>query len=280
MATNTEHPTDLVRLGVKPSLRSYFREVWAKRDFTTTGSFGDLRAQHMNTLFGGIWHLFNPLLLAAVYYLVFGIIFDAADIEGTSYAAFLVIGIFVFTFTQKSMAAGSRTVIANLPLIQSLQFPRAVLPLSAVLTEAVAQLPAIAMMLVLVVFTGEPITPLWLLIVPAFAIQAAFNLGLALATARMTFHFRDTQQLLPYVTRLWLYLSGVFYGAERIPAGWPRTLFELNPVHALIQLTREVLLFQDPMARTWVIAVSWAALALVGGFFFFRAKEVDYGRGY
>ncbi len=280
MATTTENRPDLIRLGVKPPLRVYLRDVWAKRDFATAGSFGDLRAQHQNTLFGGIWHLFNPLLLAAVYYLVFGVIFDAADIDGTSYAAFLVIGIFVFTFTQKSMAAGSRTVIANLPLIQSLQFPRIVLPFGAVMTEAIAQLPAIAMMLALVLATGEPVTLLWLLLVPAFALQALFNLGVALATARMTFHFRDTQQLLPYATRLWLYLSGVFYSAERIPAGWARTLFELNPVHAYIQLSREVLLLQAPQLRTWVIAGAWAVGTLLAGFWFFRAKEVDYGRGY
>lgn len=280
MPAQREEGRQLVQLGVKPSLRSYVREVWAKRDFTTTGSFGDLRAQNMNTLFGGIWHLFNPLLLAGVYYIVFGIIFDAADIEGTNYPAFLVIGIFVFTFTQKSMAAGSRTVIANLPLIQSLQFPRVVLPLGAVMTEALAHVPAITMMLLLVMATGEPFTLLWPLLLPAFALQAAFNLGLAMATARMTFHFRDTQQLLPYVTRLWLYLSGVFYSTERIPEGWARTLFELNPVHAFIQLSREILLFQEPQIRTWVISGAWAAFALVGGFFFFRAKEVDYGRGY
>lgn len=280
MSMKTDEREDLVRLGVKPSLTSYLREVWAKRDFATTGSLGDLRAQHMNTLFGGIWHLFNPLMLAGVYYVVFGLIFQAGDIEGTNYAAFLVIGIFVFTYTQKSMSAGSRTVIANLPLIQSLQFPRVVLPLGAVMTESVAQLPAIVMMLLLVLATGEPIAVSWLLLLPAFALQGLFNFGLALATARMTFHFRDTQQLLPYVTRLWLYLSGVFYSAARIPEGWPRTLFELNPVHAFIQITREILLFQEPQGRTWVVAFCWAIFALIGGFFFFRAKEVDYGRGY
>jgi teichoic acid transport system permease protein len=279
MTTSTDE-RELVRLGVKPPLRTYLRDVWAKRDFTTTGSMGDLRAQHMNTLFGGVWHLFNPLLLAGVYYIVFGIIFDARDIEGTNYPAFLVIGIFIFTYTQKSMAAGSRTVIANLPLIQSLQFPRAVLPLAAVVTEAFAQIPAIAMMMILVVLTGEPLTWLWVLMVPAFALQSTFNLGLALGTARMTFHFRDTQQLLPYATRLWLYLSGVFYTVEQIPAGWPRTVFELNPLHVFIQLSRDILLFQRVDLRVWSLALGWACFAFIAGFFFFRAKEVHYGRGY
>lgn len=280
MTLETEERPGLVRLGVKSSLPRYAAEVWRKRDFTLTGSVGDLRAQHMNTLFGGVWHLLNPLLLAAVYYVIFGIFFSAGEVEGGNYVAFLVIGIFVFVFTQKSMAAGSRTVIANLPLIQSLQFPRVVLPLSAVMTEAVAHIPAIAMMGVLVVVTGEPVTMLWLLLVPAFMLQGLFNFGLALATARLTFHFRDTQQLLPYVTRLWLYMSGVFYGIERIPEGWPRTVFELNPVHAFIEITREVLMYQTPTAKSWTIAATWAIGGAVLGFWFFRAKEADYGRGY
>ena len=280
MVTPPDEREELVRLGVKPSLKQYLRDVWSKRDFTTTGSFGDLRAQHMNTLFGGIWHLLNPLLLAAVYYLIFGIIFDAADRDGHSYAAFLVTGIFVFHYTSKAMGAGSRTVISNLTLIQNLQFPRVVLPLAAVFTEAVAQVPAVLLMLLLVVTTEGAPSLVWLLVVPAFLLQSLFNFGLALVTSRLTFHFRDTQQLLPYVTRLWLYLSGVFYGLERIPEGWPRTLFQLNPLHAFIDLNRQILLEHTLDLRSAVLATTWAVLGALIGFWFFRAKEVDYGRGY
>lgn len=273
-------PADnLVRLGVKPPLGEYLRQIWARRDFAVTVPLGELRAQNMNSVLGSLWHLLNPLLQAGVYYVIFGVLLGARG-DADNYVAFLITGLFVFYFTQKAMTAGSRTVISNLPLIQSMSFPRAVLPLSAVLAECLAQLPAIATMLVLVLVTGEPLHLGWLLLVPAYLLQAMFNLGVAFVSARLTFHFRDMEQLLPYFIRLWFYLSGIFFGAERVPEGWLRTLFELNPVYVYITVTRQILLQESHEPRTWLYAVAWALVALLVGFLYFRGHESEYGRGY
>lgn len=276
---------ELMQLGTKPPLRTYLRQIWQTRDFAVTVPMGDLRAANMNTLLGGMWHLLNPLLLAAVYFVVFGIIFDGRS-DMDNYVAFLIIGLFTYFFSQKSLTAGSRTVIANMPLMQSIAFPRAVLPLSAMIGESVAQVPAIAMMLLIVLASvfatgaGELPNLLWLLVVPAFLLQSIFNFGLACVTSRLTFHFRDMQQVLPYTLRLWLYLSGVFYTAERIPAGWPRTLFELNPLHQFIEINRDLLLYGTLDLWRWAQAALWSVGLAIVGFWFFRARESEYGRGY
>jgi teichoic acid transport system permease protein len=273
-----------MRLGTKPPLRTYLRQLWKSRDFAVTVPMGDLRAANMNTLLGGLWHLLNPLLLAAVYFVVFGVIFNGRG-DMDNFVAFLIIGLFTYYFSQKAVTAGSRTVIANMPLMQSITFPRAVLPLSAMIGESVAQVPAIAMMLVLVVATivaygGELPSLLWLLVVPAFLLQSVFNFGLACVTSRLTFHFRDMQQVLPYTLRLWLYLSGVFYTAERIPEGWPRTVFELNPLHQFIEINRDILLYGTTDLARWGQVALWSFGLAIAGFWFFRARESEYGRGY
>lgn len=274
-----EHP-ELMRLGVSPGLVTYLRQIWRTRDFAITVPLGDLRAQHMNTVFGSLWHLLNPLLLAGVYFIVFGVIFDAGGDTIENYVAFLVVGLFTFYFTQKALTAGSRTVIANLPLMQSIAFPRAVLPISAMIGESVAQVPAILTMVVLVILSGEVPHPVWLLVVPAFAIQTVFNFGLACIASRLTFHFRDIQQLLPYTLRLWLYLSGVFYGIDRIPEGWPRTVFRLNPLHQFLQVNRDLFLHDTVDPARWGQIALWAVALAIAGFWFFRGKESEYGRGY
>ncbi len=272
-------PDGLVQLGTKLKLRTYLRELWSRRDFAITAPLGDLRAQNMNSVLGSFWHLLNPLLLAGVYFLVFGVILGVRD-DVPNFVAFLVIGIFIFHFTAKSLAGGSRAVIANLPLMQSMSFPRLVLPISAMLTEAIAQVPAILTMFVIIAITGEPITWLWLLVLPAFMLQSLFNFGLACIISRLTFHFRDVQNLLPYATRLLLYLSGVFYPAERIPAGTARDLFEWNPMHVFIEVSRSLLLEQAVDPVYWGRAALWTVVVAVAGFVFFRGKENEYGRGY
>jgi teichoic acid transport system permease protein len=50
--------------------------------------------------------------------------------------------------------------------------------------------------------TGVRPTVMWLLVVPIVLLHSVFNLGLVLFTSRFAFHFRDTQQFLPYVLRI------------------------------------------------------------------------------
>lgn len=277
MSVDTAAPdtTSLRRLGEPLPLRQYLAEIWRRRDFLMTVPLSDLRAQNQNTVLGGLWHLLNPLLLTGVFYLVFGVILDVG--RAPNYPAFLVVGVLTFTFIQKMTMTGTRTVVANIKLIQTLSFPRAILPLAAVTSESLAQVPAVLAMMVLVFATGEAIGVGWLLVVPVLGLQTLFGAGIALVTARLTFHFRDTAQFLPYVLRILLYLSGVFFGSSQVPAGWPRTLFEINPAYAFIHLNRLALLDNTTELYSWLVAGAWTAVFLVGGFLYFRAQEHEYG---
>lgn len=272
------HP-ELVRLGGRPALGLYLRQLWGRREFALTVPLGELRAQHMDTALGNAWHVLNPLLQAGVYYLIFGVVLNArADVP--NYPAFLVIGLSVYFFTQKSIMGGARTIVANLRLIQSLTFPRAILPVAAALREAVAQVPVLVVLLAFVLLTGARPAWAWLLIVPAAALQVVFNVGAAFIAGRATFHFRDMEQILPFLLRLWFYMSGVFFTVERIPEGWPRRLFEANPIYSFIELARELLLGGGAPLHLWIRATAWSAAVLVAGFLFFQREEGEYGRGW
>lgn len=294
----TDHiPPHLKRIGVQPTLAEYVRDLWEHRDFLVTVPLGELRAQNQNSALGNLWHLLNPLLLAAVYYLVFGIILSARrDIP--YYPAFLIVGIMTFTYIAKVIQSGARTVVNNLKLIQSIRFPRASLPLASTLSETIAHGPALVTMMLLVVLTSfvstDPETgaslPViwpsvrWLLLLPAMVLMAMFGLGLALVTARATFHYRDVQQLLPYVLRIWMYLSGLFYSvdfvSDRLGEGsiWV-ALFKANPMWMFFRIFRDILINGHFEPWVWLAAAAWSVLFLVAGFLWFRAHEVEYSRG-
>jgi teichoic acid transport system permease protein len=288
--TPADVPAGLKRIGVAPSLREYLADLWAHRDFLVTVPLGELRAQNQNSALGNAWHLLNPLLLAAVYYLVFGVILNAQ--RGVDYyAAFLIIGIMTYTYIGKIIQAGARTVVSNLKLIQSIRFPRASLPLAATISETIAHGPALLTMFALVTLTSlaepelPPIWPHWgwLLVVPATVIMAVFSFGLALFTARATFHFRDVQQVLPYLLRIWMYLSGMFYPltfvADRAAGReWMVTLFEANPLWMFFRIFREALIEGTWTPSVWGWATLWSFAIAIAGFAYFRANEAEYGR--
>jgi teichoic acid transport system permease protein len=277
--------TDITRefheIGVTTSLRSYGRRLWRRRDFIVLAPMGQLRAQTNNTLLGGLWHLLNPTLTAALYYFIFGFLLNVGrGID--NYAAFLTIGMFTFLFTIRVVMAGARSITGNRGLLTQINLPRAALPLSATLAECLSHGFAVLALLVTVVILGEPPSLAWLTVPVIVALHAVFNLGLAFFVARLSFHFRDVQELLPHVTRFWLYLSGLFFTVETVTAavgeGALSLLFALNPGYVFIQLMRAALM--DDYTVTlglWASAVLWSVATLIGGFVFFHRREQEYG---
>ena len=270
----------------KTPLRSYFSEIWARRHFALAVPFGDLRARHQDTLFGQLWHLINPLLLTAVYWLVFGAVIGRTTDEGLPYLPFLVAGVIPFQFTQKSVTQGARLIHSNRRLIQSIHFPRAILPLSAVLGEFIAHASALGIMF-LVVFVYDlassqlnVIAWTWLLIVPITLLQGLLNLGIALVASRLTFHFRDIQNMLPYLLRLLFYMSGIIFSVEQVTEGYPtlRTILHANPINGIVRLSRDALLRETTSPDLWWLVGGWTLGLILVGFFFFRAAETEYGR--
>ncbi|MDN5385817.1 ABC transporter permease, partial [Streptomyces sp. LB8] len=73
---------------------------------------------------------------------------------------------------------------------------------------------------VVLAFGSRP-GPAWLLIVPALVLQFFFNTGLALIMARMGARTPDLAQLMPFVTRTWMYASGVMFSIDGMLAGRP-----------------------------------------------------------
>lgn len=284
--TSSTVPPGLRRLGGTPPLRLYLQQVWDRRQFTWTNAMGELRSQHMDTALGNAWHLLNPLLLIGIYYTVFVLILNATrGVE--NFIAFLGIGVFVYHWAQKAITGGARTIVSNEGLIRSLQFPRAVLPVSTVVQETLSFVPGLVVMFAIVLLTGEGLSNAWLTLPALFLLQLAFCLGASFLTARAADKFRDTLNILPFLFRLVFYGSGVLYAVDVrfgdfLGNPWVVRFFIANPFYALISLWRDALMTTqhvDNVGWLWVSAVGWSIGLLIVGLLVFRAGEKEYGRG-
>src|SRR5829696_9007183 len=211
---------DLASISARPGLRQYLGQVWARRHFLVAFSKARVTSAYSRTRLGQVWQLVTPLLNAGVYLLLFGVLLNTS--RGVdNFVAFLVIGVFIFHFTQRSVRQGADSVSRNLGLIRALHFPRATLPLAYTLAELQQLFGALVVMAGVVVFTGEPVTWRWLLVPLAVALQSVFNAGVALIAARAVAQAPDLNKVLPFFLRTWLYMSGVFYSipvhADRFP---------------------------------------------------------------
>ncbi|WP_326686676.1 MULTISPECIES: ABC transporter permease [unclassified Streptomyces] len=278
--------------GARPSLPEYTRQLWARRHFILAFSRAKLTAQYSQAKLGQLWQVATPLLNAAVYFFIFGILLDSRrGVPGgdENYIPFLVTGVFVFTFTQASALNGVRAVSSNLGLVRALHFPRASLPISISLQQLQQLLYSMIVLAVILLGFGQFPTWSWLLIIPALACQFGFNTGLALIMARLGSKTPDLAQLMPFITRTWMYASGVMFPLRHMlesragAPGWVTDIMLANPAAVYMDLMRFAFIDEYPASElpphVWALALGWAVLVGVGGFVFFWKAEERYGRG-
>lgn len=266
-------------VGKRPGLGRYLQQLWVRRHFITTLAVARVVARNHEDRLGVLWNVVRPLLLSLVYGLVFGVLLPKST-RPPNWTGFIVIGVIVFTFSSDCLTKGARSITRNLHIVRALHFPKALLPVAQTLEETIATLPAFGVLIVVVLATGENPAPRWLLILPVIALQAMFNLGLAFISARITTSIRDFAQLLPFITRLLFYLSGIFYDVRRFDSH--QTLFffvKMNPFHVYIALVRQALLggaYAGPFM--WLAGALWATVFMAAAFLVFWTSEERYGR--
>ena len=269
-------------IGTRAPVGQYLKMCWERRHFIIELSEAREKSENSENRLGQLWRLLNPLLNVAVYFLIFGVIFKGrGSVE--NYISFLVIGVFFFGFTQQAVLGGARSITGNMALVRAFSFPRALLPISVVLEELQTLGPALAICMATVVLSGAGITWTWLLLIPAIALQAMFNLGLAMVLARITERVRDVARLLPFMLRTWLYLSGVVFPISKIVSTHHNIfgfLLAFNPAAVFVELARDSLLASYSVPPiTWAYGAFWAVVMLVIGFYYFWLAETRYGRG-
>ncbi|MEV0177317.1 ABC transporter permease [Streptomyces sp. NPDC050803] len=274
--------------GARPTLPEYVRQLWDRRHFITAFSTAKLTAQYSQAKLGQVWQVMNPLLNAAVYFLIFGVLLGTK--KGVpDYVPFLVTGVFIWTFSQSSILAGTRAISGNLGLVRALHFPRAALPVSFCLQQLQQLLFSMAALVVILLAFGVPVAASWVLAVPVLVLQFTFNAGVSMIMARIGAKTPDIAQLMPFVLRTWMYVSGVMWSIDHLLSkhndlpGWVGPVLQANPAAVYIDLMRFALIDSFHASQlpphVWALATGWALLAGVGGFIYFWKAEETYGRG-
>jgi teichoic acid transport system permease protein len=121
-----------------------------------------------------------------------------------------------------------------------------------------------------------PISVNQFLLVPVFALFFIFALGFAAFFATLQIYFRDTRTILPYIMRIWLYVTPVLYFSSQISENLS-LVSKLNPLYDLFVLWGEILIKGVvPGPEIWIGAVLWTFFAFIGGISFFLSREREF----
>lgn len=257
-----------------PKLIPYFRDLFGRLQFAAEFSKSGIKAAHSQTVFGQLWLVLNPLLLAVVYYILVAILSGQG---GFDYLAHIVGGLFVFTFISASLSSGAGSVTSGGRLILNMSFPRLLMPMAAVRTAFFRFLPTLPVYILIKALAGSSWSPAVLLGAYFLGLMVLFSIGLAAVMATLTVYFRDTSSFLPFFLRIWLYLSPVLWFLDDAPARFEKLMLIGNPLFSMIGGWTDLTLRGEiPPPSVWIAATVWAVVSVIGGSLYFISRERDF----
>jgi homopolymeric O-antigen transport system permease protein len=235
----------------------------------------ELRQKYRGSALGVLWYVINPLVLMGAYYLMFGVIFDAAS--EPDYPLFLLVGLIVWIFFSQAVLSAAPSLLDQGALVRKARFPRETIPASVVTVHSVTFLALLALLLPITLAIRGTVDIALLLLPLVLACLFAFALGFALAVSILHAYFRDVAPILSAALLPWFFVSPIFFRPESIARDQPEARFALewvNPIAPFIGAVRDVVYGGSvPRVAELVYVVVAAALMLLGGSALFRRLQ-------
>jgi teichoic acid transport system permease protein len=267
----------LERVGARPPLVSYLKDAWRRRHFATELAKSKVIASTAENSLGLLWELLNPLLLAGVYYFAFGLLLGTRK-DSDNFIGFLLCGVLSWYLLNRSIRSGSQAVTGNRNLVRSLHFPRIILPISVVLRQMLSFYTNFVIIVAVALITGEGFRWQWILGPIDVILMGIFASGAAMLAAWAVARWRDFGDLLPFLLRMWMYFTGIFFNVHiryKDAPHFVQLLAYYNPGAIYLQIMRHAFLGSVqvvPLVYVW--AVAWAVIFIVlGSVVFWRAEE-------
>ncbi len=257
-----------------PPIRQYLKEVWRRRAFALELSRTKLRADHFETVFGQLWLVLNPLLLAGVYFILIDIVRGGR--RPPDFLPHLVAGIFAYYYVSGAIRDAVKSVTRGGKLILNSAFPRMLLPISSVITAFKRFIPTAVVYIPIHLAFGLPVGPQLLWVLPLVVIMTMIATGFAVLVAAVQVYFRDLASFLPYALRMMLYSAPILYFASSMPGRY-QFLLDLNPIGQVLAAWDAVL--RTGHAPGWhavLVALIWGGGAMIAGGLFFMSREREF----
>lgn len=232
----------------------------------------DLRTRFTGSLLGATWSLIAPLLQLAVFYVVFLHIFKARvpGLAPDAYLVFLALGFWPWFALSEAVARATTAVQENASLAAKIALPPALPVIAKVLAAFVVHGVGFVAVLLVLLTIGPPLhwaNLVWSMLLWLPLLSMA--LGLGLVAAALQVFVRDLSQSISPLLSLWFFLTPIVYALQMAPLGLSQWLL-WNPLTAVVQGHRNLLLFGDAGIAGWPAMLVAAVLAPLVGLWVFR----------
>jgi ABC-2 type transport system permease protein len=209
-------------------------------------SVTDFKKTYFGTALGYLWSIARPLMLFGVLLAVFTKVFKLGN-QIPHYPELLLMNIVVFGFFQEATVMAVGSIVGKESIVRKTQFPRLVIPLSAVLTSIFNLVINLIVVLVFVLASGVTPTWTWLLFPVVMGLMVVFTTAVSMILASLYPSYRDVSLIWTVFSTVLFYATPILYPITRVH-GVMRHVLMLNPLTPIFVLLRRWTL--EPSAPT------------------------------
>ena len=267
-------------ISAQTARRAVWRPLWQlprRFDLILSLTKRELTARYRGSILGMLWTLLTPIVMIAIFTIIFSGIFKAKFGNSSSqwdYALYLFCGLLPWNAFQESVQLSSSTIVGHANLVKRVVFPLETLPISLSFAAVANQMFGTIVLLVAIAILRHEVHAT-IIFLPAILIpQLIATLGVAWFVASVGVFIRDIVQGISLVLMAWMYLTPIIYPESLVPPAY-RSAINLNPFTALIRNYRRILL--EGLTPDWAGLAYFAGCAavafLLGYWWFARSRK-------
>ena len=247
-----------------------FKNLYNYRELLKTNVKKEIRGKYKNSFLGVLWSFLNPLLQIAVYAIVFPLILRNTQ---ENYVIFLCCGLIPWTFFSTAISRSAFTMVENGNILKKVYFPREILPISVVTSEAVNFLISTIIIFAFVLFSGLGITKYVLLYPIVFLAQYLLLIAISFIVSSICVYIRDLQHFIGIFLQLLFYATPIVYAADTIPENF-KWIVNINPMTYVINGYRDIFYNQTmPNINSLLILIGIVLVAIIIGYLIFNKLQ-------
>jgi len=286
MSVTSEVPASFRSSAIQPGavglIRDGIAETLSRRRLISYLVRADVKKKGADTLLGNVWWVVDPLLQMLVYVILVSVIFTRPQPD---YPLFVFAAILPWKWFTSVVGDGVSSVTSMERLIKQINFPKLVLPVSAVMAGIVNfAFGLIPLAALIILFYSDRASP-WIFTIPIIAfVQLLFSLPVAITLSAVNVFYRDVGNLSRHLLRIWFYLSPGIYGTELIDRVTEKshlagTIMQLNPFAVLFTSYRNVIYDEAPPDWLALLALALVSLVLLAlAILLFKRLEPSYAK--
>lgn len=211
----------------------------------------DFKLRYQGSVLGYLWSLLKPLMLFAILYVVF-VNFLKIDGGIPHYAAYLLLGVVMWTFFTEATSQGMNAIVSRGDLIRKINFPKYIIVISGTVSALINLIINLMVVFIFILINGVDIR--WTVLLLPLNILELYVISLAVAffLAAVYVKYRDVSHIWEVILQGAFYATPILYPVQMIAGsgvrtaeqilgsshGWVAQILMLNPVAQVIQDTR------------------------------------------